>query len=137
MFITSIELVAHRTFNVTIKELATLFCDASKQILPNFPFPGDCGHPIAPQNGFLESYISTMESSEVFYSCDPGLVPEGRMRAVCTEDGWSPNPADLNCTVGMCSDWIMPVYHTGMQFHVEYKYSHPDKLVSCLSHGSK
>ena len=59
--------------------------------------------PVAPQNGTLESYTHTTNGSEVFYSCDPGLVPEGRMRAVCTctENGWSPNPADMNCTVGM------------------------------------
>ena len=61
----------------------------------------DCGPPVAPQNGSLESYTITTYGSKVFYSCDPGLVPEGRMRAVCTENGWSPNPADLNCTVGM------------------------------------
>ena len=36
----------------------------------------------------------------VFYSCDPGLVPEQRMRTMCTENGWSPNPADLNCFSG-------------------------------------
>ena len=57
----------------------------------------DCGPPSVPWNGSLESYTSTTEGSVVFYSCDPGLVPEGRMRAVCTENGWSPNPADLNC----------------------------------------
>jgi len=45
---------------------------------------------------FVLDYTST-EGSVVFYSCDPGLVPEGRMRAVCTENGWSPKPADLNC----------------------------------------
>ena len=60
----------------------------------------DCGHPVAPQNGSLETYNSTINGSEVFYSCDPGLVPEGRMKALCTESGWSPNPAGLNCTVG-------------------------------------
>ena len=60
----------------------------------------DCGQPIAPQNGPLESYTDTTYGSEVFYSCDPGLVPDGRMRAVCTEKGWSPNPGDLNCTIG-------------------------------------
>jgi len=58
----------------------------------------DCGAPVAPRNGSLESYILTTEGSEVFDRCNPGLVPEGRMRAVCTRDGWSPNPADLNCT---------------------------------------
>ena len=56
---------------------------------------------IAPQNGSLESYTDKTNGSEVFYSCDPGLVPEGRMRAVCTRNGWSSNPADLRCTVGM------------------------------------
>ena len=61
----------------------------------------DCGPLIAPRNGSLENYTSTTNGSEVFYSCDPGLVPEGRMRTVCYENGWSPNPADLTCTVGM------------------------------------
>ena len=61
----------------------------------------DCGPLIAPRNGSLENYIDTTNGSEVFYSCDPGLVPDGRMRTVCTVSGWSPNPADLNCTVGM------------------------------------
>ena len=61
----------------------------------------DCGAPVAPQRGSLESYSDTTEGSEVFYSCDPGLVPEGRMNANCTRNGWSPNPADLSCSVGM------------------------------------
>ena len=61
----------------------------------------DCGPPVAPWNGSLESYTHMTEASEVFYSCDSGLVPEGRMRAVCTRNGWSPNPSDLCCTVGM------------------------------------
>ena len=62
-------------------------------------FPSvDCGPPVASQNGSLENYTDTRNGSEVFYSCDPGLFPEGRMRTVCTLSGWSPNPADLNCT---------------------------------------
>ena len=36
----------------------------------------------------------------MFYRCDQGLVPEERMNATCTDSGWSPNPADLNCTEG-------------------------------------
>ena len=36
----------------------------------------------------------------MFYGCNQGLVPEGRMRAVCTRNGWSPNPAEICCTVG-------------------------------------
>ena len=65
----------------------------------------DCGLPVAPRRGSLESYTDTTEGSEVFYSCDPGLVPEGRMRAVCTRNGWSPNPADLRC-VGVFHSYL-------------------------------
>ena len=61
----------------------------------------DCGPPVAPRNGSLESYTNTVEGSEVYYRCNQGLVPEGWMRAVCTRNGWSPNPADQICTVGM------------------------------------
>ena len=62
-----------------------------------------CGSPDNPRNGSLESYSDTTEGSEVFYGCNQGLVPEGRMRTVCTRNGWSPNPADLSCIDdGMC-----------------------------------
>jgi len=37
--------------------------------------------------------------SEIFYQCDQGSIPEGRMRAVCEGTlSWSPNPADLVCS---------------------------------------
>ena len=61
----------------------------------------DCGPPSAPRNGSLESYTNTTEGSVVFYSCDPGLVPERRMMSVCTGTGWSPNPGALGCSEGM------------------------------------
>ena len=61
----------------------------------------DCGPPPGPWNVSLESYTNTTEGSVVFYSCDSGLVPERRMMSLCTGSGWSPNPADLNCSVGM------------------------------------
>ena len=57
----------------------------------------DCGPPVAPQNGSLESYTYTTVGSVAFYICDPGLVPEGKMRAMCTATGWSPDPAGLSC----------------------------------------
>ena len=69
----------------------------------------DCGPPVVPHHGSLENYTSTTEGSEVFYSCDQHLVPEGRMRAVCTRNGWTPNPADLNCSVGMLTDNKIPI----------------------------
>ena len=65
-----------------------------------FFFSADCGLPVAPWNGSLENYTGTAEGSELFYSCDPGLMPKGRMRAVCTNSGWSPSPADLSCILG-------------------------------------
>ena len=40
----------------------------------------------------------------MFYRCNPGLVPEGTMRAVCTRNGWSPNPMDLRCA-GLFHTW--------------------------------
>ena len=61
----------------------------------------DCGSPFPPRNGLVTSYTNTTEGSVAFYSCDPGLVPEMGMRAVCTMNGWSPNPANLSCAVGM------------------------------------
>ena len=75
-------------------------------LLPDLSFSNilsvvDCGAPVVPRNGSLESYTNTTEGSEVLYSCDPGLVPEGRMRTNCTRNGWSPNPAALSCSVGM------------------------------------
>ena len=73
------------------------WCLSSKLFFPSV----DCGSPIAPWNGSLESYTTTTEGSEVFYSCDPGLSPEARMRAVCTDNGWTPNPDDLSCTPGL------------------------------------
>ena len=59
---------------------------------------GDCGAPGSPQNGSLEDYNTTTEGSVVFYQCDAGLVPAGRMMAVCVEEGWSPDPAELVCS---------------------------------------
>ena len=70
-------------------------------MLSCFTFSVNCDPPVSPQRGSLENYTNTTEGSEVFYSCDQGLVPEGRMRTVCTRNGWSPNPAELSCSVGM------------------------------------
>ena len=63
----------------------------------------DCGPPVAPQRGSLETYTDTTEGSEVFYRCNQHLVPERRMNATCTDSGWRPNLTALSCTEGMCS----------------------------------
>ena len=34
----------------------------------------------------------------IFFRCNPGFVPAGKMRAACTSDGrWNPDPAGLVC----------------------------------------
>ena len=45
----------------------------------------------------------------VFYSCDPGLVPEMRMTSVCTRSRWSQNPGALTCSAGMWQ-WLLVRY---------------------------
>ena len=52
------------------------------------PITVDCSPPNIPRNGSLESYTDTTEGSVVFYSCDSS---QQWMRAVCTENGWSPS----------------------------------------------
>ena len=65
-----------------------------------YVFTVDCGAPGNPQRGST-NYTSTTDGSVAFYSCDEHLVPEGRMRANCTRNGWSPiNPGRLSCTEG-------------------------------------
>ena len=64
--------------------------------------PVSCGRPITPHNGSIGTYQNTTEGAEIFFRCDPGFVPAGRMGAVCGADGrWNPDPATLVCT-GRC-----------------------------------
>ena len=67
---------------------------------PAFPTV-DCGPPNSPRNGSVGNPTVTTEGSVVFYRCDQNLVPEEEMMSVCSVDGWSPNPAELVCNVGM------------------------------------
>ena len=62
-------------------------------------FPVSCGQPVIPGNGSIDTYQNTLEGAEIFFKCNPGFVPAGRMRAVCATDGrWNPDPAALVCT---------------------------------------
>ena len=55
----------------------------------------NCSDPIAPGNGVIEPFQNTLEGAEIFFRCNPGFVPAGRMRALCASDGrWNP---DLVC----------------------------------------
>ena len=61
--------------------------------------PVSCGQPVTPGNGSIETYQNTLEGAEIFFRCNPGFVPAGRMTAVCGADGrWNTDPADLVCT---------------------------------------
>ena len=58
-----------------------------------------CGSPFAPDNGSIDPYHNTTEGAEVFFRCNPGFVPTGKMRAMCRADGrWNPDPGGLVCT---------------------------------------
>ena len=83
-----------------IFSLIVVLAPDSKVFTEFYSPPVDCGSPVTPQNGTVANHTSTTNGSVIFYSCGPGLVPVGRMRAVCTRNGWDPNPADLNCTEG-------------------------------------
>ena len=49
-------------------------------------------------DGSIEPYQNTTEGAEIFFRCNPGFVPAGRMRAVCGADGrWNPDTATV-CT---------------------------------------
>lgn len=66
----------------------------------------DCGPPNSPRNGSVGNPTVTTEGSVVSYGCDQNLVPEEEMMSVCSVDGWSPNPAELVCNVGMLQTQI-------------------------------
>ena len=76
------------TFLVVHVENGTSMSKLTNYNTCTYLFTVDCGAPDPPQRGSLESYTDTIEGSEVFYRCDPGLVPEGRMRTNCTRNGW-------------------------------------------------
>ena len=60
--------------------------------------PVNCSDSTVPGNGSIDPYQNTTEGAEIFFRCNPGFVPAGRMRAVCRADGrWSPDPATLVC----------------------------------------
>ena len=68
--------------------------------------PVNCGILPTPANGIIENIqsISTVGSAQIFFRCNPGYVPAGRMNATCVSpDGisvvgtWTPDPADLVC----------------------------------------
>ena len=50
-------------------------------------------------DGSIETYQNTTEGAKIFFRCNPGFAPAGRMRAVCGTDGrWNPDPATFGFT---------------------------------------
>ena len=69
----------------------------------------NCSDPAVPRNGLIGVYQNTTEGAEIFFRCNPGFAPAGRMTAVCGADGrWNPDPADLTCT---CKSSYMSTTH--------------------------
>ena len=61
-------------------------------------FSVSCGTPTFAGRVDVESFTSTTVGSEIVYQCQSGLLPEGRITAVCREDGrWNPDPVNLLC----------------------------------------
>ena len=54
-----------------------------------------------PGNGFVENIqsITTVGGAQIFFGCNPGYVPAGKMSATCISSNgtWTPDPADLMC----------------------------------------
>ena len=99
-----IDLLFHRKG----KKLAFLFLTPTQctSISANFLLPVNCEIPTVPGNGSIENIqsISTVGGAQIFFRCNPGFVPAGRMRATCVSpDGisvvgtWTPDPTDLVC----------------------------------------
>ena len=65
-------------------------------------YVASCGLPSPPANGTIEPYNSTEVGAEVQYHCDEGHTPREWRTSECQENGtWTPNPALLNCAMGM------------------------------------
>ena len=65
----------------------------------NFCPPANCSNPTLPVDGSIEPYQNTTEGAVIFFRCNQGFVPAGRMTAVCGTDGrWNPDAATLVCT---------------------------------------
>ena len=80
--------------SITLEPLHLLAC-VSYLLLP----PVNCSDPTPPMDGSIDPYQNTTEGAEIFFRCNPGFVPAGRMTATCASNGvWTPDPASFTCT---------------------------------------
>ena len=59
-------------------------------------YTAGCGDPYPPNRGFIEDFNSAEENATITYHCNPGLVPQTQVTAVCTMN-WNPDPTTLEC----------------------------------------
>ena len=54
-----------------------------------------CGRPMAPENGQIGIYSSTIEGAQITFYCNNNAI---EMSAICSMNGrWIPNPAGVDC----------------------------------------
>ena len=64
----------------------------------------DCGFPVPPTcNGNIGGHSNSSEGASVTFQCNDGYFPSTERTSICTGDGWSPLPADNNCTLLECA----------------------------------
>jgi hypothetical protein len=67
----------------------------------------DCGPPVAPDDGKINSYTLTTEDVNITFVCDDGFVPANPVPSVCTrESGWNP-PPEAHICIGMKRKLVM------------------------------
>ena len=96
--------------------------------------PANCSNPTRPMDGSIEPYQNTTEGAEIFFKCNPGFVPAGRMRAVCGADGrWNPDPAGYRCA-GEIMHTVLPVTVTVIMAYGSTPYvgTAPKKMAATL-----
>ena len=72
----------------------SLFTSARHHLLST----ANCSDPTVPKNGVIDPFLNTTDGAEMFFMCNPGFVPAGRMKAVCAANGsWTFDPAALVC----------------------------------------
>ena len=70
-------------------------------------------------DGSIDPYQNTTEGADIFFGCNPGFVPAGRMTAVCEADGrWNPDPADHRCTCKYPSKTCSCHHHTKIVVYI-------------------
>ena len=78
-----------------------------------FMFTANCGTPVSPQNGYINSYVSTIEGAKVNITCLNGLEEWNEMITCDDEGNWMPNPTATDiCTNDSGNNNIQPFVYS-------------------------